>query len=48
LWFKKKGEVGRKPFEGAFHRFVKALGWYAVNPRQIGVQNDALAANEVD
>ena len=40
-----KGEVGREPSKGSFHGLIKSFGRHTVNPRQIGIQNDALAAN---
>jgi hypothetical protein len=48
LRLKPKCKVWWKTIRIPFDCFVETLCWNSVNPRQIVVQNDALAANDAD
>jgi len=40
-----EAEIAKKPLKIAFHRLVEPEGGHAIKPRQIGIQDDPLAAN---
>jgi hypothetical protein len=41
-------EILRKSIGVTLYSFIEALGWHSVEPREVGIEDDALAADRDD